>query len=228
MGTTIEDVMYEMAWEEKCQEEYEQELINTAVKELPEENIRSYLGKYGDAIEKRVIKCKKEAGKLLKSRHYGLSLVSAVTAIEIISKYFILRPLFEGALLTDKLTAIFLKRVLPKEVSRCCELLPSVAKHWKIPLSDLKLSDGNNLWDTLKKEILPKRNSVVHKSDEVSDKYALKAIDCIDVLMEDVMNPMARKFRLSRFETGLWHKYFYKNNRGVNTYGYYEPSDPFK
>jgi len=228
LTTTIEDVMYEMAMEERYREEYEQELIDIAVKELPEENIRSYLGRYGDAIEKRVNKCKKDAAKLLKSRHYGLALVSAVTAIEIISKYFILRPLFEGALLTDKLTAIFLKRVLPREVSRCCELLPSVAKHWKIPLSDLKLSDGNNLWDTLKKDILPKRNAVVHKADELPGKCALIAIDCIDVLMKEVMNPMAKKFRLSRFETGVWHKYVYKNNRGVTAYGSYKPSDPFK
>ncbi|MFW6135041.1 MAG: hypothetical protein ACOC5R_05645 [Elusimicrobiota bacterium] len=150
MATTIEDVMYEMAMEEKCQEEYEEyekELINMAVKELPEENIRSYLGKYGDAIEKRVNKCKKDADKLLRSRHYGLALISAVTAIEIIFKYFILRPIFEGVLLNDKLAAIFLKRALPREVSRCCELLPSVTKHWKISLPDLKLSDGNNLLD---------------------------------------------------------------------------------
>ena len=38
MATTREDVMYEMAMEEKYREVYKQELINKAVKELPEEN----------------------------------------------------------------------------------------------------------------------------------------------------------------------------------------------
>lgn len=228
MSTTIEDVMYEMAMEEMHQEEYEQELMDTAIEELPVENIRSYLGKYGDAIEKRVKKCMKEADELLKSKHYGMALVSAVTAIEIIFKYFILRPLFEGTLLTDKLATILLKRILPGQVARCCELVPSVAKHWDIPITDLKLSNGNKLWDTLKREVLSKRNAVVHKADEVPDEFSLIAIECIDILMKDVVTPMAKKFGLGWPESGVWHKYSYETKTDGARHGYYEPSDPFK
>ena len=126
MSTTIDDVAYDMAMEEmyieegiEAWEEYEKELIDTAIKEFPEENVRSYLGKNGDAIEERVNKCLKEADKLLKNNHAGLALVVTVTAIEIIFKYFILRPLFEGTLLTDKLAGILIPRLLPGQAGRC-------------------------------------------------------------------------------------------------------------
>ena len=228
MSTTIEDVMYETAMEESYQEEYEQELIDTALEELPVENIRSYLGTYGGAIEKRVKKCLIEADELLKGKYHGQALVTAVTAIEIIFKFFILRPLIEGTLLTDKLTKILLPRILPSQVARCCELLPSVAEHWGIPLTDIKLSNDNKLWDTLKKEVLPKRNAVVHKADEVPDTCSQIAIECIDVLMKDVITPLSKKFGLSWPESAVWHKYSYETKPGSTCTGLYEPLDIFK
>lgn len=232
MSHTIEDCMYDAAMDdmlsEKYQEEYEQELIDKAIEELPVENIRSYLGKNGDAIEKRVNKCLSEADELLKNKHCGQALVVAVTAIEIIFKFFILRPLFEGTLLTAKLAGILLRRVVPGQAARCCELLPSVAGSWDIPLTDLKLSNDNNLWDTLKKEVLPKRNAVVHVADEVSDKCSLIAIECANILMKEVVVQMANKFGLSWPESGVWHKYSYKTELDGTTHGSYEPSDPFK
>ncbi len=228
MSTTFSDVMYEMGMEEMHQEEYEQELIDTAIEELKEENIRAYLGKYGDAIEKRIKKCKKEADELLKSKHYGMALVSAVTAIEIIIKYFILRPLFEGILLTGKLAEIVLKRILPGQLVRCCELVPSVAKSWNIPITDLKLSNGKELFDTLKCDILDKRNKFVHKAEKVPKEIPSIAIECIDILMKDVVIPMAKKVGLILPKSGVWHKYSYKTKTDVTVHGDCEPLDPFK
>lgn len=234
MSTTIEDVMYDMAMEEmhmeegaKAQEEYEKELIDTAIKDFPEENVRSYLGKNGDAIEERVNKCLSEADELLKNNHPGLALVVTVTAIEIIFKYFILRPLFEGTLLTDKLAGILIPRLMPGQAGRCCELLPTVAGSWGIPLTDIKLSNDNNLWDTLKKEVLPTRNAVVHMAEEVTDKKTLLALECANILMKDVVAQMANKFGLSWHESGEWHQYNYKTEQSTIC-GSYEPSDPFK
>ena len=232
MSHAIEDVMYDMAIDEmisaQAQEEYEQELIEKAIEEFPVENIRSYLGKNGDAIEKRVNKCLSEADELLKGNHPGLALVVTVTAIEIIFKFFILRPLFEGTLLTDKLAGILIPRLLPGQAARCCELLPAVAGSWDIPLTDLKLSNDNNLWNTLKKDVLPKRNAVVHMADEGSDKSSLLAIECANILMKEVVTQMANKFGFSWPESGEWHKYSYKTELGGTTCGSYEPSDPFK
>lgn len=234
MSTNIDDIMCDMALEEmrieegiQAWEEYEKELIATAIKEFPDENIRSYLGKNGDAIEERVKKCLSEADELLKNNHPGLALAVTVTAIEIIFKYFILRPLFEGTLLTDKLAGILLPRLMPGQAGRCCELLPAVAGSWGIPLTDIKLSNDNNLWDTLKKEVFPKRNAVVHMAEEVTEKSTLLAIDCANVLMKDVVAQMAKKFGLSWHESGVWHQYNYNTEQGA-MYGSYEPSDPFK
>lgn len=231
MGTTFEDILYEQSLIDTYieeQDKYEEELIDEAIKELPIENIRSYLGTYGDAIEKRVNKCVNEVNELVKSKHYGLALVVTVTAIEIIFKFFIFRPLIEGTLLTNKLATLLLRRILPSQTARCCELLPSITEHWNIPLTDLKLSNDNKLWDTLKKEVFPKRNDVVHKADKVAGKYPLMALECIDILMKDVVTPMAKRYGLGGTKSGAWHKYSYKTKTGGTQYGSYEPSDPFK
>jgi len=188
MSNTMEDCMWDAAidemFAERGQEEYEQELIENVIKELPVENVRSYLGKNRDAIEERVNKCLSEADELIKNNHPGPALVIAVTPIEIIFKFFVLRPLFEGTLLTDKLAEILIPRLLPGQAGRCCDLLPAAAGNWDIPLTNLKLSSDNNLWNTLKTEVLPKRNAVVHMAEKVTDKSTLLAIECANILMK--------------------------------------------
>ena len=76
-----------------------------------------------------------------------------------------------------------------------------ITMHWNILLTDLNLSNGNKLWDTLKSEIFPKRHAVVHKADNVEEKYPLCAVECTRVLLKEVVVPMAKKFGLTWSET---------------------------
>jgi len=216
-----------MAMEEEYRERYEAELIDKAIAELPIDNIRFYLGTYGDAIETRVKKCLDQANQLIKDKNFGAALVISITAIEIIFRFFILRPLVEGAFLSDELVGILIQRILPGQNARDRELLPMITKHWNIPLTDLKLSNGQKLWETLRSEIFPKRNAVVHKADDVEEKYPLCAIECANILLKEVVVPMAKKFGLTWPKTGVWHKIDSRTETGEGT-TIYTPSSPFK
>ncbi|MBW2341358.1 MAG: hypothetical protein JRF50_13625 [Deltaproteobacteria bacterium] len=227
MSDTYEDIMYDMAMEEEYREKYEAELIDKAIAELPIDNIRFYLGTYGDAIEARVKKCLDQANQLIKDKNFGSALVISVTGIEIIFRFFILRPLVEGAFLSDELAGILIQRILPGQTARDRELLPMITKHWNIPLTDLKLSNDKKLWHTLRSEMLPKRNAVVHKADDVEEKYPLCAIECASVLLKEVVVPMAKNFGLTWPETGVWHKIDHRTETGGGT-TIYTPSSPFK
>jgi len=116
--------------------------------------------------------------------------------MEIILKYFILQSLFEGIFLNGKLSKILLENILPRQLNRCFKLVESALKQWNIPITDLKLSNGNKLFDTLKCDILDKRNKFVHKAEEVPKEIPSIAIESIDILMKDVVIPVAKKVGL--------------------------------
>jgi len=225
---TWDDVAYEMYMSDVVQEEFEAEIAAKVIADFPLDKIREYLGTYGDAIESRVNKCVFEAKKLEEIKYYGLSLVRAVTAMEVIIRYFVLRPLLEGAFLADKLTSIIIKRILPKRSYADRGLLIDLTKHWEIPLTDLKLSDDSKLWTTFNEEIVPKRNRVIHKADDIEEKYALLAIECVDIFMLNVIMPMAKKFDMDWPDTRVWHEFNYTNETGATTYFKYKPLNPFE
>ncbi len=157
-----------------------------------------------------------------------MALVTSVTVIEIIFRFFILRPLVEGSFLPDKLSEMLLQRILPGQTSRDRDLLPAITKHWGIPLTDVKLSDGRKLWDTLINETFPKRNTFVHKAESIEEKTALCAIECANILIKDVLGQMSEKFGIRWKETGIWNKIEYKTENGIVGSKICIPSDPFK
>lgn len=148
------------------QAEYEAELIDKAIAELPTENIRWYLATNGDAIEGRVNSTTKEAESLLSSGYFGPSLIFAVTSIEIVLRFFVLRPIVHGAFLSDEWAQILLERVVSGRTYKDRKLLQKIVKHWSIALERITLSTGRGLWSTLINEIWPNRNNVVHKASE--------------------------------------------------------------
>ncbi|MCK4644984.1 MAG: hypothetical protein KAU46_01915 [Candidatus Aminicenantes bacterium] len=228
MSMTWGDVDFEMYMSDVAQEEFEAEIAAKVIADLPLDKIRDYLGTYGDAIESRVNKCVLEAKKLEEIKYYGLSLVRAVTAMEVIIRYFVLRPLLEGAFLADKLAGIIIQRILPNRSYSDRGLLIDLTKHLKIPLTDLKLSDDSKLWATFNEKIVFKRNRVVHRADDIEKKYALLAIECVDIFMLHVIAPIAKKFGMGWPDTRVWHEFNYTNETGVTTHFNYKPSNPFE
>ena len=57
------------------------EFIENSLEQIAQDNVRSYLGTYGDAVEKRVRQCILESKKLIDSSCWGPSLSLSVTAI---------------------------------------------------------------------------------------------------------------------------------------------------
>lgn len=227
MSTTWEDVAYQEYLSEIGLEEYEEELKKRTIEELPLDKIRFYLGTYGDAIEKRVNKCINDAKELMKMPYYGSALVRAVTAIEVIIRYYILKPLLEGTFLSDQLSRILIKKMLPNRSYSDRNLLIVLTKHWDIPLANLKLSNDRELWNTFLTEIIPKRNNIIHKADEIEEQDATNTIECVELFMKEVIAPLAKKFGFGWPESGQWCKFAETDNQGVTKYINFKPKDPF-
>lgn len=98
---SYDDYDYENDWDYK-QEEYEAELVQKGLKDQRDEQIREYLGVYGDAVQERIDSCIAEARSLLEQGFPSASLVRAVTGTELANRYFVLRPVIGIAFLSEE------------------------------------------------------------------------------------------------------------------------------
>jgi hypothetical protein len=89
-------------YEEEYREEIgRQEEIASAIQNLSEEPIREFLGTYGDAIDARLDNTLATARYASQGGFPRYAVVGAVTAIELITRYMLIRPLLRGAFLSD-------------------------------------------------------------------------------------------------------------------------------
>src|SRR6266498_5712523 len=97
MTMSYDDWAYDQYMAELGQEED----LKRAIDDISVENGSWYLATFGDALESRVRRLIDEAKVLCKAEHPGPSLVLCVTALELIIRYFVLKPLVSGTFLKD-------------------------------------------------------------------------------------------------------------------------------
>jgi hypothetical protein len=208
------------------QSDAEAELIEAGIRERSDDNVRSYLGTYGDAVEARIRKCLNDAETLAKAGHFGPALVLAATSVELILGHLVLRPLLQGAFLSEEWADILARRITGGRSADDRELLPRVARLWKVDVSGMKLQDGRPLWNTVVGEIWPTRNHFVHRADPVNKAMASSAIEAVRALLNQLVAPIAMKVGLSWPHSGAWAKV--EQGIGGATFSRnFEPADPF-
>jgi hypothetical protein len=159
------------SWE-YAQEEAFSRLIERSINEQRAEQITSYLGIFGDAVQARVNRCLSEGQNLLDLGFASQAVVSAVTAVELILRYFIVRPILEGAFLSDEWTYILMDRILSRRAAGDREILRSILRAWKIDLDSICLPSGKPLWNKFINELIPLRNNIVHKGAQATGEQA--------------------------------------------------------
>jgi hypothetical protein len=86
--------VYESYYEEEGAKEA---FISDTIRNMSEDSVRGYLGGNGDAIDARVQRCMRQARELKDVDYFQSSHVLAVTAIELIIRFLLIRPLLQGA-----------------------------------------------------------------------------------------------------------------------------------
>lgn len=201
--------------------------IESSVAEIANENVRGYLGTYGDAVEERVKQCISEAKNLFEATFWGPSLTLSVTSIEIIIRFMILRPLVQGAFLSEEWAEILSKRIATGRSSEDRELLPSILRQWKIDITIIKTKSNEPLWENIKK-LINTRNDFVHSGEEITEQEARKGLEAADSLVTEIIVPIADRFGFSLSETGKWHKIDKYDSKGGEYHTSFKPLTPFK
>ena len=178
------------------------ELLDSELQRIAEEPVLAYLARHGDHIETRVQSCRDDARRLIEGGFGGAALVSACTAIEITIRYFLVRPLFQGAFLTEAWAEFVSGRVFRNRSGADRDLLPAILRNWEMDITSVSLPEGGQVWQRIVGEVWPKRNGYVHKgtAGEVAD--AELALRCLDALLNDVVAPVAQRLGFTRETTG--------------------------
>lgn len=197
-----------MSWEDDYNE-YEREaaldkFLEEELQRIAQEPVFRYLATNGDAIEERVRRCHEQAQSLNDAGHYGAALVRAATGMEVTIRFFLVRPLVQGAFLSDDWAQLISKKILKGRAADDRDILPAILRNWNIDITSVKLSNGSQAWEQIKKKVWPLRDEYLHKADDISHEDAKLSIDCLEALLSKLVNPLAQKLGFTREQTGCW------------------------
>jgi hypothetical protein len=178
--------------------------LEEELRRIAEDPVFGYLAVHGDAIEARVNHCLAQAEALSGNGYHGAALTRAASGIEVTIRFFLARPLVQGAFLSEDWAELLSQKVLTGRTAEDRELLPAILRNWKIDITKVKLPDGSQAWEQIVSGVWPRRNDYVHRADDASAEDALLAIECLTALLAQVVDPLATKLGFTRERTGCW------------------------
>jgi hypothetical protein len=206
--------------------------IEQSIKDKSTVNVRAYLGTYGDAIEARVDTCLDQARSLSKLGYQAAAVVIAVTALELMIRFMLVRPLVQGAFLSDEWAVILAERITSGRTLEDRKLLPVILRQWSVDLTAVRSSSGTLLWETMLSRVWPKRNEIVHEGAAASGEDAAISIECAECFRSQVVRVIAESLGFTLGRTGKWSEI--RSEKGTfGKSGYrtwrqlFDPASPF-
>ncbi len=192
--------------DEMLDRQYEamEEFAQERLRETSLTAVRTYLGTYGDAIQQRVKQNIDGAQALLQSGFPSAALVEAATAIELTIRFLLVRPLVQGAFLSDAWAGVLADRIGTGRTAEDRKILPQILEIWKIDVASVRLRNGDTVWPTITDNILPARNRVVHEGETVAPEIVDKALECCNLLIDKVVQKIAAELGFTIDRTGKW------------------------
>jgi hypothetical protein len=199
MGLAMHPDQYE--WE---QEEAEARLFEEQLQALAEEPVFAYLARHGDAVQERVERCRDEAAALSSAGFDGAALVRAAAGIELTVRFFLARPLLQGAFLSEAWASALTDRIFGRRGADERDLLPSVLANWHVDVTKVLLASGEQAWEVVRTRVWPLRNDYVHAGAELSKADGTVAIECLDAMWSGLVEPVANRLGFTLGTTGKW------------------------
>jgi hypothetical protein len=204
---------------------YRKAVFVDTVNTLRDNSARDVLASFGDAVEARIQRCLGEATNLRGHRFFGPAVVSTVTAIELIFRFLLLKPLVRGAFLSNEWDAILTERIYASRRGHDRDLLKKILKVWGQDISAVKLKSGGSLWQSLE-DVLKVRHRIVHDATPANDHDVEVALQCAEALRVEVVYRIAGKLGFSVEAGDRWAYVSLKDEHGGTSEVWYVPWDP--
>lgn len=208
---------------------YEEELMKIGSVKEQIERIQDYLCQYGDAVQNRVAELRNESMKLHDSGNYGSSLLYSAVAIELAIRFFLIKPILSGIILSDSISEMITNQILKNNTFNDREFLPNFLAHWHIDVNLYTLISGGNFWNVYKQGIVRARNLFMHEGKNPSEEISQKALECIEKILQ-IIYKFAGTIGFTLDKTGVW--YDISEGKDIFTDSVYnkssDPISPFK
>lgn len=214
-------------------EQYEQLLIKEHLKELVKGPAHRYLATFGDAVENRVLECIDEATRLNLAGFPGAALTRAITAIEILIRHFLVRPLIYSAFSSDEWADVLVSRILqkgPRASTIEKDLLPAILRNWDIDITQVIMPSGRYLWQTFLENpggLIDLRNQYAHHGCSCDSNAGYLGIECATAMLSEIVSPLANRLGLTRNKTHCWHIVLSEYDQTFNPPRIWEQRSPF-
>lgn len=208
---------------QEAERDYEASLVRDALRSISKDAAKGYLAKYGDAVDARIRACLEQAKQLAAEDHPGPALTLAATALEVTIRFLLLRPLVQGAFLSDRWAAILAARVATGRTADDREMLPAILREWGVDLTKVKAPSGTLVWPFIVDRLWSLRDRFVHRFDAVPPDAAAQAVECAVAFRAAVVGSVAKRLGFTLDETQRWSA-IRKPNGTVDEF---EAADPF-
>jgi hypothetical protein len=181
-----------------------EQLVQDSLRSISTDSVKQYLGRFGDAVELRVNRYLEMARELSATGFAEPAVVCALTATELMIRYLLVRPLVQGAFLSDEWAAVLSGRIANARTVEDRRLLPAMLSQWEIDIESLTLADGTYMWASITSALWPLRNKIVHQGSLASKADASAAIECSEALQLLVVHKLAENLGFTLPVTGKW------------------------
>jgi hypothetical protein len=208
-------------------------LFQEGLKSQAKEAAKSYLGRYGDAVDRRVLASIAEAKLLLRYGHFGPSLCTTVIAVELMIRFMLLRPLLQGAFLSDEWAGILTDRIMTGHTAKDRELVPAVLRQWGLDVTKVRSSPSKApVWEYTRTQLIPSRNNYLHRYDPIPEHTAVLGVECAEAFHHGIVGVVAKQLGFSLDLTGKWCQIDHPREEHprmiINQWSEeFEPADPF-
>lgn len=129
--------------------------------------------------------------------------------------------------LSEEWAEILSKRIATGNSSEDRKLLPAILQQWSIDITTIKTKFNEPLWENIK-NIIQTRHDFVHSGSEVTEQDANKGLKAADLLIANVIYPIAEKIGFTLTETGKRHRIDRYDSKGGEYHTSFEPLSPLK
>jgi hypothetical protein len=156
--------------------------------------------------------------------------------MELMIRFMLVRPLIQGAFLSDEWADILTARIATGQTARDRELVPGVLRQWGLDVTKIRTEVSKVLvWEFTEAKLFPNRHNYVHRYEAVPEEIAVTGLECAGTFRHKIVYEVAKQIGFSLDITGKWCKIEYP--KVVNELSgsvittppdEYEPANPFK
>lgn len=197
------------AWDEfydKISEELYPEHKDQAITEFTKERLQSFYLK-NPKVMRPAVDAIQEGKRLQENGHHSASLVFFVSAIEILLKATLLKPVIYGLVHNEALAEIIVKNTLGQSgFSRYEGLLSKIfQEHAGVKLSSVNRESSIKPLLTECKEMQDMRNKIIHQGSQCSTDEAELSKLVVAAVFESIVRPVLYSIGLTVVERGEIH-----------------------